>query len=160
MVLPMTQRLPSDTLKKPARRAPWIISIVGAAAIGTAAVLAGPSIAANLNPTPTPSPTVTDYVATLTPAELDAVQEAADQQAATIAAEKAAADAAAAAEAQAQADAAAKAAQHHSAAAGAPGSRVPFIASSDPNNANGGDYEDPGVYCQSHSASGNPPVCD
>jgi PKD repeat protein len=45
-------------------------------------------------------------------------------------------------------------------AAGAPGSLVPFVASSDPNNALGGDYIDPGIYCQSGSASGNPPRCD
>lgn len=43
---------------------------------------------------------------------------------------------------------------------GAPGSLVPFIPSSDPNNANGGDYLDPGLYCQTGSASGNPPRCD
>jgi PKD repeat protein len=45
-------------------------------------------------------------------------------------------------------------------AAGAPGSLVPFVPSSDPNNASGGDYLDPGIYCQSGSASGNPPRCD
>lgn len=43
---------------------------------------------------------------------------------------------------------------------GAPGDLVPFIASDDPNNALGGDYIDPGIYCQNGSASGNPPVCD
>lgn len=40
------------------------------------------------------------------------------------------------------------------------GEAVPFIPSSDPNNANGGDYIDPGSYCTSGSASGFPPVCD
>lgn len=40
------------------------------------------------------------------------------------------------------------------------GSAVPFIPSDDPNNANGGDYLDPGGYCTSGSASGYPPVCD
>lgn len=40
------------------------------------------------------------------------------------------------------------------------GSAVPFIPSDDPNNANGGDYLDPGSYCTSGSASGYPPVCD
>ena len=40
------------------------------------------------------------------------------------------------------------------------GEAVPFIPSDDPNNANGGDYIDPGVYCTSGSASGFPPVCD
>lgn len=77
-----------------------------------------------------------------------------------VAAEQARESAALAAQ-QAAADAAAKAAQTHHAAGGHPsGSLVPFIPSSDPNNANGGDYEDPGLYCDSHSASGNPPVCD
>jgi len=156
----MNNTLPSDTLKKPVRRLPWILSGVGTLALVASAVTFGPAIASSLSPAPTPTPTATEYVATLTPAEEDSVQQAADDQAAKIAADKAAADATAAAEAQAEADAAAKAAQHQSAAAGAPGSHVPFIASSDPNNANGGDYEDPGIFCQSHSASGNPPVCD
>lgn len=40
------------------------------------------------------------------------------------------------------------------------GALVPFIPSSDPNNASGGDYLDPGSYCTSGSASGFPPVCD
>jgi len=40
------------------------------------------------------------------------------------------------------------------------GALVPFIPSADPNNANGGDYIDPGSYCTSGSASGYPPVCD
>ncbi|MGE0399951.1 MAG: hypothetical protein AB7T06_24765 [Kofleriaceae bacterium] len=40
------------------------------------------------------------------------------------------------------------------------GALVPFIPSSDPNNAAGGDYMDPGAYCTSGSASGFPPVCD
>lgn len=43
---------------------------------------------------------------------------------------------------------------------GSPGTLVPFVASSDPNNASGGDYIDPGSYCWSGSASGNPPRCD
>jgi hypothetical protein len=42
---------------------------------------------------------------------------------------------------------------------GGPGDAVPFVASSDPNNASGGDYLDPGSYCQSGSASGYPPYC-
>jgi len=154
------QQLPSDALTRPTRRLPWVLGGLGAAALITSGVIAGPAIAANLNPVPSPTPTATEHVATLTPAEEDSVQQAANDQAAKIAADKAAAEAAAAAEAQAEADAAAKAAQHQSTAAGAPGSRVPFIASSDPNNASGGDYEDPGIFCQSHSASGNPPVCD
>lgn len=47
-------------------------------------------------------------------------------------------------------------------AAGARGSLVPFIPSTDPNNANGGDYIDPSIYCDAHSAStvGGVPVCD
>lgn len=44
--------------------------------------------------------------------------------------------------------------------AGQSGDPVPFVPSSDPNNASGGDYIDPGIYCLSGSASGNPPVCD
>lgn len=40
------------------------------------------------------------------------------------------------------------------------GALVPFIPSSDPNNASGGDYLDPGSYCTSGSASGFPPRCD
>ncbi len=40
------------------------------------------------------------------------------------------------------------------------GALVPFIPSSDPNNAAGGDYLDPGSYCTSGSASGFPPRCD
>lgn len=46
---------------------------------------------------------------------------------------------------------------------GAPsGTAVPFHASDDPNNAAGGDYEDPGVFCASHSAStvNGVPTCD
>ena len=45
-------------------------------------------------------------------------------------------------------------------APGQPGEAVPFVTSADPNNANGGDYIDPGMYCLSGSASGAPPVCD
>jgi len=43
---------------------------------------------------------------------------------------------------------------------GQSGDYVPFIPSTDPNNAAGGDYIDPGIYCINGSASGNPPVCD
>ena len=38
-------------------------------------------------------------------------------------------------------------------APGSSGSLVPFIPSDDPENANGGDYVDPGLYCDSGSAS-------
>jgi hypothetical protein len=105
----MNHKLPSDALKKPTRRLPWIVGGVGAAAVAVAAVFAGPSIAATLNSAPVPTPTMTPYVATLTPAELESVQAGADQQAAIIAADEAAAEKAAAdAAAQAAADAAAK----------------------------------------------------
>ncbi|MEO6116019.1 MAG: hypothetical protein ABIP33_06505 [Pseudolysinimonas sp.] len=89
---------PVDTLRKPARRAAWILSGVAGLAIAATAVVVGPSIAANLNPAPTPSPTAADYVATLTPAEQDTVQQQADAQQATIVADQAAAAAQAAAD--------------------------------------------------------------
>jgi hypothetical protein len=112
------QKLPSDTLAKPTRRLPWILGGLATIALATGAVIAGPAIAANLSPAPTPSPTATEYVATLTPSEVDSVQQAADDQQATIAAdEKAAADKAAA---DAAAAAAAAAAQHHASSSAGP----------------------------------------
>jgi len=48
---------PSDTLKKPAHRAGWIISGAATLAIAVSAVIAGPSIAYQLNPAPTPTAT-------------------------------------------------------------------------------------------------------
>lgn len=47
-------------------------------------------------------------------------------------------------------------------APGASGSQVPFYPSSDPQNASGGEWADPGSYCHSGSAStvGGVPVCD
>lgn len=91
----------ADTLRAPSRRWPWISG--GAAAVGlvAAAVIVGPSFAANMNAAPSPTPTTTEYVATLTPAEIDAVQQIAADQQAKIAADQAAADAAAASEKQA-----------------------------------------------------------
>jgi len=152
------QKLPSDTLAK--RTSPAKVAIIAIAAVvlvgglGTAAFALGPSLRAGLNP-PTPTATaapVDTPLEPLTSSEQDTIQQAANDQQATIAADAAA---------QAAADAAAAAAAApQTVEAGAPGSRVPFIKSNDPNNANGGDYEDPGLYCQSHSASGNPPVCD
>lgn len=165
--------LPSDRL---ARRWTWKgwtalgASVAVVAGLGVTAIATGPLAAA------VPTPTAT-YVVPQTAMCSDyrggicytpEMQAAADQQEQQIEADNAAKAAAAAAAAQAAAEAAAqqaaaqKAAQQKAAAPapGAPGSRVPFVASSDPNNANGGDYEDPGIYCQSHSASGNPPICD
>ncbi len=46
---------------------------------------------------------------------------------------------------------------------GAPtGTPVPFVTSTDPNNADGGSYLDPGAWCASGSAStiDGVPVCD
>lgn len=158
----MNQKLPSDALTKPTRRMPWILGGIGAAAIAVTAVIAGPSIAASLNPQAAPTPTATPYVATLTPAELDSVQQGADQQAAIIAAEKAAAEKAAAdaAAAQAAADAAAQAATHSSGSS-VHGRKVPFIKSDDPQNANGGDWDM--SVCEGGSAStgaDGTPYCD
>lgn len=47
-------------------------------------------------------------------------------------------------------------------APGASGSLVPFIPSDDPENAQGGDYIDPGLYCDSGTAStvNGEVVCD
>jgi hypothetical protein len=103
----------------------------------------------------------------------DAAESATAADEAVTAAEAEEAAAAAAAAAQAAADAAAQAAADAAAAPqqpssgggsnpGAKGDHVPFVTSSDPNNANGGDYLDPGTYCDSGSAStvGGVPVCD
>lgn len=40
------------------------------------------------------------------------------------------------------------------------GQQVPFYPSSDPENAGGGEYADPGSWCTSGSASGSVPICD
>jgi len=98
------QKLPSDRLKA-TRRWPWIVGLVGALAIAASAVAFGPALASQLNPTAVPTPTMTPYVSTLTPAELDSVQQGADEQAAIIKddEEKAAAAAAAVAAALAAA---------------------------------------------------------
>jgi hypothetical protein len=156
----MTQRLPSDTLKKPTRRLPWILGLAGAAVIATGAVLAGPSIASNLNPAPTPTPTIEKYVSPpLDQGELASVQSGADQQHAIISAEQAAAKAARDA---AAAKAARDAEVQGSESAGLPsGALVPFIASNDPQNAAGGTYDT--NACASHSAStgsDGKPHCD
>ena len=101
---PKSAPLPSDALAKPARRAPWIIGGAAAIAIAVSAVVAGPTIAAQLNPAPTATSAavVADEPAPLTDAELAAVQQGADAQQAQIEA-----DAAAALLAQQQAEAAA-----------------------------------------------------
>jgi hypothetical protein len=113
------QKLPSDALTRPSRRLPWILGGVVALAIAASAVAFGPALASQLNPTAVPTPTLTPYVSTLTPAELDSVQQGADQQHAKIVADKAAADAAAAA--QVAADAAAAKAAHRSSSDGGSG---------------------------------------
>lgn len=110
----------ADRLLKPTRRVPWIVGGVAGVGIAVAAVIAGPSIAANLNPSPSPSASPSDYVAVLTPAELDSVQQAADDQQAKIAADAAAAKAAADAQAAADAAAAAKATHQSSSSGGHP----------------------------------------
>jgi hypothetical protein len=102
--------------------------------------------------------TTGDEQQTLSDSDAAGAQAIADEkaaeaaQAAALAAQQAAAQAAAAEKAK-------EASEPHGAPAGTP---VPFIASSDPNNANGGDYEDPGIFCASHSAStvNGVPVCD
>jgi len=149
------QKLPSDALTEPSRRWPWVVGGLSGLAIAVAAVFAGPAIAANLNPTPTPTPTVAEYVATLTPAEEDSVQQAADDQAAKIAAdEKAAADAAAAeAAAQAAAEASREAARHSGSGGLPAGAVVPLNSFGSPDT----------TKCASGSASDNSDgvaVCD
>lgn len=161
-------RLPSDNLAKTNRRAPWIIGSVASAALIVAAVIAGPSVAAQLTPAPTPTETaiVADSAPTaLTASDIDSIQQAAEAQHDTIIAEQEA-QAAAALLAQQQADAAAAAAahaaQHHSSSAGSVhGRKVPFIKSTDPQNANGGDWDM--SVCQGGSAStgaDGTPYCD
>lgn len=129
------QQLPSDTLRKPTRRTPWILSGIAAAALVVSAVTVGPSIAANLTPSAAPSPTMTPYVAALTPAELDSVQQGADAQQAIIVADQAAAAKAAADAAAAQAAASAAKATHHAATATGP---IRCPAGSTANSGDGG----------------------
>lgn len=151
----------ADTLRTRPRRWPWISGGVVAAGVVVAAVMVGPSFAANLNPAPAPTPT--EYVATLTPAELDSVQHGAELQAAQIAADAAAAQASAAQAAAdaATAQAAAEAAAKHSSSSSVHGRKVPFIKSDDPQNANGGDWDM--SVCEGGSAStgaDGTPYCD
>jgi hypothetical protein len=175
----MTNRLPSDALTRP-RFTKRAVIVAGSVLVALALVTAGLLLAAPAwRTSAAPQPTTVfvpaaqcDGTSTgqgiCTSDEQQQAANAAETQleADNAAKAKAAADALAAqqqaAAEQAAKDAAAKSAQPKSEAttAGAPGSRVPFIKSDDPNNANGGDYEDPGTFCQSHSASGNPPVCD
>jgi len=108
----MDQNLPSDRLTTPTRRAPWIIGGVLAVGVAVSAIAFGPAVAAQLAPAPSPTQTVApaDTAPTLSPDELAAVQQSADEQQAIISAdEKAAADAAAAAAAAAAAKSAPKA---------------------------------------------------
>lgn len=147
---------PVDTLRKPTRRAPWIVGFVAGAGLVVTAAIAGPSIAANLNPAPTPTPAAIEYHATLTPAEQDTVQQQADQQAATIIADQKAADAAKAA---ADAATAAKASQHSSAgwpAGQAPaGTPIPLHLDNDPNSGSYGQMviENPDQFCASNGGT-------
>jgi hypothetical protein len=156
----------ADALRTPARKLPWLI---GAPVALVLAVGGAFGAAALTQPAPKPSASVVAVVHEgLSPAELVQVQAAADGQAAQIAA-----DAAAALAAQAAADAAAKAAAatapatHQSSSDSGStkhpsGTPVPFIKSSDPQNANGGDYIDPATFCQNGSAStvNGVPTCD
>jgi preprotein translocase subunit SecF len=98
-----------------------------------------------------------------------AVRAAAEQAAAAAAAEQAAAQAAADAAAQQasqqptpQGTATDTGSGSDSSSGAASGTPVPFTPSSDPNNAAGGDYADPGSFCASHSAStvNGVPTCD
>lgn len=166
--------LPSDALKKPARRAPWIISGATALAILASAVAFGPAVASQLNPAPTATATAlaADAPTGLTDAELAATQAGADAQQAQIAADAAAAAAAAAADAaaaQAAADAAAKAAVKKStsgyAAGQAPaGTPIPMHLDTDPNSGSYGQQviENPDQFCASNggtTGSGGVAVC-
>jgi hypothetical protein len=168
-------KLPSDALKTPAR--PVRTALIATATVMTVAA-AGffgiPALAQVLpssavTPTATPTATITP----LTPAELDAVQQAADLQHAQILADQQAAADAAAAQAAAQAAAAAAAqpapapVTRQSTISSSPskhpsGTPVTFVPSSDSQNANGGDYIDPSIFCQSGSAStvNGVPTCD
>lgn len=114
----MTSRLPSDALTK--RTSPIKVAIIAVAAVvlvgglGTAAFAIGPSLRAGLNhPTATATVAPADTLPTLSPSELDSVQQAADAQQTQIAADQAAAAKAAADAAAAQSAAAAKAAAAH-----------------------------------------------
>jgi hypothetical protein len=161
----MDQVLPSDRLKG-SRRWPWIVGGVIGLAIAVSAFAIGPALRAGTNPpTPTATAAPADTQPTLTPDELASVQQGADEQQAIIAADAAAAKAARdAAAAKAARDAAAKqAAQQNTTSTRHPsGTPLPFYPSSDPQNANGGDYADPGTYCESGSAStiNGVPTCD
>lgn len=99
----------------------------------------------------------------LAQAAAEAAAESAEAASAAVTSAEAAEEAAASQAAADEAAAAAAASLNGGGSSnGAPGDAVPFIPSSDPNNANGGDYIDPGIYCQSGSAStvGGVPVCD
>jgi uncharacterized protein HemX len=153
------QKLPSDALKS--RPKPLRAVLIGLAAV--VVIAAGGTGAYAFNQaqtaTSTPTPTMTPYVATLTQDELDSVESGAEQQQTIIAAdEKAAADAQAAADAAA----AQQAAEQPTSSKHPAGTPLPFIPSSDPQNANGGDYTDPSGYCESGSAStvNGVPTCD
>ena len=178
-------KLPSDALKTPPRPLRTALIAVGSvAAISAAAFLGVPVISqafpASVTTSITAAPADAASSAPLTAADLGSVQAAADAQQAQVAADAAAQAAATAAAAQAAAQAAAaqaaaQAAQKAAAQAAArkaasstagtkhpAGTPLPFITSTDPNNAAGGTYEDPSVFCTSGSAStvGGVPTCD
>lgn len=108
----------------------------------------------------------TDQVAAQAQAAYDAkiaAQKAAAAKAAALKAAQEAAAAQQAAQQQEQTQQASGDAPSAPTASGAPaGTPVPFYPSADPNNANHGDYADPGSFCASHSAStvNGVPVCD
>jgi hypothetical protein len=146
----------ADTLRTPTRRWPWIGGGVAAAGLVVAAVVVGPSFAAQLNPVPAPTATMTPYVATLTQGEKDSVQQAAEDQQTKIAADKAVADAAAA---QAAADAAAAAAPDPGpgyAPGQAPaGTPIPMHLDNDPNSGSYGQtvIANPDTFCASNGGT-------
>lgn len=146
-----------------------IIAACGALALGGYTVVHGAGQGAEASSvsvigSPTPAP-VQDTTSALAFHESEVSQMRADDLAAQVAA-KAAAD-------KAAVDAAAKlaasvpvkkvAAITTSSATGNPkGTPLPFTKSTDPQNANGGDYADPATFCSSRSAStvGGVPQCD
>lgn len=116
-----TQKLPSDALTKPIRRAPWIVGGIAAVSLAASAMVFGPAIAGQLNPAPRPSPTVqligedvADVPVPPSPTYVERAQEVAASQAAAALLAQQQADAAAAEVAAA----AAKSTTPHSTSAG------------------------------------------
>jgi len=147
----------ADTLRTPSRRWAWVSGGVAAAGVVVAAVVVGPSFAAQLNPAPVPTATMAPYVATLTQDEKDSVQRSADLQAATIAADEAAAAQAAADKAAADAAAAAASDPGPGYAPGqAPaGTPIPMHIDNDPNSGSYGQMviANPDTFCASNGGT-------